>query len=103
MNTFRTLNRIITGTLLSGGVAVAGIALAAGIAEAYPPGCTQPSCWCPGQPLPGHVVGDWDMTACHDWHNPRLMDPSLPIGEVAQGPMECNYGPGWPPKPPCKA
>jgi hypothetical protein len=41
------------------------------------------------------------MTACHDWHNPRLMDPSLPIGQVAQGPMDCNYGPV--PKPQCKA
>jgi hypothetical protein len=101
MNTVRTLNRIIAAAPLSGGVAVARIGLAAGTAGAYPSGCTQPSCWCPGQALPGHVVGEWDMTACHDWHNPRLMDPSLPIGQVAQGPMDCNYGPG--PKPQCKA
>jgi hypothetical protein len=102
MNTLRALNRIIAAALLSGGVTVAGIALAAGTAGAYPPGCTQPSCWCPGQPLPGRAIGAWDTTACHDWHNPRQDDPSLPFGVVAQGPMDCYYGPGWPPKPQCK-
>ncbi len=48
-----SLNRIIAGTLLSGGVAVAGLALAAGTAHANPPGCSKYSaCWCPGQRLP---------------------------------------------------
>jgi hypothetical protein len=36
MNTVRNLNRIIAAALLSGGVAVAGIGLAAGTAGAYP-------------------------------------------------------------------
>jgi hypothetical protein len=37
MNTPRALKRIIAGTLLSGGVAVAGLARAAGTAQANPP------------------------------------------------------------------
>jgi hypothetical protein len=38
----RTLKRIIGVALLSGGVAVSGLELAAGTAQALPPGCDVP-------------------------------------------------------------
>jgi hypothetical protein len=62
MNTDCTMSRIIAGALLTGGIAVAGLGLAAGAAQANPPGCSQYSaCWCPGQRMPagGNVIGDW--------------------------------------------
>jgi hypothetical protein len=76
MNTTRTFTRIIAGTLLSGGVAVAGVGLAAGTAQAQPTG---PHRWCPGDSMvyapdqrmaqhtgPGSFYS-WDMNVCHTW------------------------------------
>src|SRR6202000_44901 len=76
--------------LLSGGLAVAGLASAAGTAHAYPPGCSSYGCWCPGQNLPAHVARPWGMKRgprrgrprarrinvaerlpCVDWSRPR--------------------------------
>jgi hypothetical protein len=73
MNTTHYLKRIIAGALLSGGVAVAALGLAAGTAQARPnPACNdQWPCytWCPGDGLP-HSDGPigWDMGVCHDWY-----------------------------------
>jgi hypothetical protein len=82
MNTTHNLKRIISGALLSGALAVAGLGLAAGTAQAA---CTPSGVcsmqWCPGQPMPqgwfrgpnGAVrhVNDvsWDMTVCHTYFN----------------------------------
>jgi hypothetical protein len=70
MNTPSSLMRIIGGALLSGAVAVAGLGLAAGTAQALPPGCDVPyGCWCPGQPLPKtNGPLPWDMNTCHNYH-----------------------------------
>jgi hypothetical protein len=77
------------------------LGLAAGPAQADPaPGCTSYACWCPGQPLPGGVAGDWDTTACHDWHYSWHDDPQAPRDQVEQGPMDCSNGPGF--MPPCR-
>ena len=79
MNTTHTLKRIIARALLSGGVAVAGLVLGAGIAQAsagfvpqfHAPvpedNFTVPHDWCPGQPLPMPDVR-WDMNVCHHWY-----------------------------------
>ncbi len=48
MNTTHALRRIIGGALLSGGVAVTGLGLAAGTAHAT----GGPYEWCPGNPCP---------------------------------------------------
>jgi hypothetical protein len=56
--------RIIAGPLLSGCVAVAGLGLAAGTAQANTRGPYQ---WCPGQRLPETDVV-WDMNVCHTWY-----------------------------------
>ena len=64
MCTTHTLKRIIAGTLLSGGVAVAGFGLSAGVAQAEPTCPDSPYfCWCPGKPLPksGTPI-TWDMS-----------------------------------------
>jgi hypothetical protein len=39
MNTTRILKRIVAGAALSGAVAVTGLGLTAGTAQALPPGC----------------------------------------------------------------
>ena|ERR1700722_11649403 len=67
MNTTNTLKRIIAGALLSGGVAAAGIGLAAGTAQASPTHPRGPYEWCPGQRLPENDVV-WDMSVCHTWY-----------------------------------
>ena len=110
MTTPHIFTRIIAGGLVSGGVVAAGFWLAAGTAYANPPGCSQYSaCWCPGQRLPagGHVVGAWDMTACHDYHfsdenyppgphmqaetGPAPRDPSCPPwATIFSGPAQCG-------------
>jgi hypothetical protein len=100
MNTARNLTRIVAGMLLWVGVTVAGMGLGAGTATAFPPGCTSYACWCPGQPLPGEVIGPWDMTACHDWHFAWHMDRDALPGQILSGPLDCSYGPGF--LPPCK-
>lgn len=73
----RTIKRIIAGTLLSGGVAVTGLGLGAGTADARPTG---PHQWCPGDSMqyqtnprmaqhsgPGPLYS-WDPTICHTWY-----------------------------------
>jgi hypothetical protein len=81
MNTPHALKRMIVGTLLSGGVAVAGLGLATGTAHADGHACTNSgvcnNLWCPGQRLPfsvrkpGGVLSpsevQWDMSVCH-WY-----------------------------------
>jgi hypothetical protein len=47
----RILKKTIAGALLSGGVAVTGVGLTIGIAQADP-FAAQPHPWCPGQGLP---------------------------------------------------
>ncbi len=88
MRTPRNLRRIIGGALLTGGLAVSGLGMAAGIAAAHPGPVPQypgpfatddngwgpPKQWCPGEPLPatGNHVTDpfrgWDMTVCHTYY-----------------------------------
>lgn len=71
--------RVIAGALLSGGIAVAGLGLGAGTAQAI----AGPFTWCPGQsmvwpagpdmtfgvnpPITEHHV--WDMSVCHTWYH----------------------------------
>jgi hypothetical protein len=57
MNTVRNLNRIIAAALLSGGVAVAGIGLAAGTARAYPPVAHNPAVGVQGNRYPDVPLG----------------------------------------------
>jgi hypothetical protein len=79
----RTLKNIVAGTLLSGGVAVAGVGLTAGSAHAEnwcPPNamvgpvCYGPNQWCPGDSLfqltQNHVANpiNWDMRVCHTYY-----------------------------------
>ena len=80
MNTPHALRLIIAGTLLSGGVAVAGIGPAAGTAQAS---CNAPgNCsivWCPGHSLPAPDV-KWDMSRCHTYYSGHLGEPGTAGG-----------------------
>ena len=79
--------RIVAGALLSGGVAVAGLGLAALPAHAQPAPmvCQDPnsgpsptnSCtyqWCPGSPAMKNMP-NWDRSKCHPWY----FDPNSPV------------------------
>jgi hypothetical protein len=68
MRTARTLKPIIAEALLSGGVAIAGLGLAAGTAQAQPGFFSQGTEWCPGQHWEWLVSppADWDMSVCHN-------------------------------------
>jgi len=74
MNTTRSLRKMIAGALLSGGLAVTGVGLAAGPAQADDGGWGPAKRWCPGQELPStgnHVTDplhDWDMNRCHTYY-----------------------------------
>ena len=93
------LKRIIAGSVLAGGVGVAGFGLAAGVAQAWPYG---PFTWCPGQQLP--QTGDpsrpvvWDMGVCHTYYkvgpNQGNVGPYVWDGPNPPGP------PASPPPPP---
>jgi hypothetical protein len=74
MDITHALKTITTATLLAGGVAIAGLGLGAGTAQAAP------LRWCPGDPppkallpqpggswAPGPVNPAWDTTVCHDY------------------------------------
>ncbi|HXY63371.1 MAG TPA: hypothetical protein VEI45_03155 [Mycobacterium sp.] len=68
MNISHTPKRFIVAALSSGGVALAGIGLAAGTAQAQPgDNFSVPHQWCPGQPLPATDV-HWDTNICHTWY-----------------------------------
>ncbi len=84
---------LATTMLVSGGLGLAGVEAGSAVAE---PGFAPLASWCPGQPLPGNVAGDWDMSACHDWHYSWHDDlshrwgtdgPAAPPGQVVQGPL----------------
>lgn len=95
MDATRALKKVVNAALLSGGVAVAGIALTLGSAQAQPgdvpsthgfvsedgpvpPGASGPYTCCPGEEktglhpqtgrgCPGPEV-HWDMSICHTWY-----------------------------------
>jgi len=108
-----SLKKMIAGALLSAGVAVAGLVLGTGTAQAYPgpvplnawPGCPNdhpegPCHWCPGDPpvQTGNLRVNpvvWDWNACHTyWYVPSGQ------GNVAQNIFEGDSPPPPPPPPP---
>ena len=106
MKTPQYLKPITAGVLLSGGLALAGVGLAADTAHADPApmvcqdGGTMPSptnsCtyqWCPGSPVMVHMP-DWDRNTCHPWY----FDPNSPVtnSTIIEG-----FPPPRPPSPPC--
>jgi hypothetical protein len=65
VKTTRTLKHLAGGLLVTGGLAIGGVGLAAS-AQAH-----NPHHWCPGDPMtypqgPGPAYG-WDVNICHTW------------------------------------
>ena len=107
MEITHTLKRLTACALLSSGVAVIGLVLAPGPAQAHPGALDRlsdggPWHWCPGDSMsegldtatgrggPGLNV-DWDMTRCHTWYgtnygmgniNPYIWDGDDPPPEA---------------------
>jgi hypothetical protein len=60
------MRHTVTGALIAGSIAAAGLGLGLGSAAAERPAPT--GTWCPGQPFPlAGAVFDWDMNVCHDY------------------------------------
>src|ERR1700758_5009148 len=97
MNARRKLKRVAAGAVLSGGMALLGSGMGAGVAQADRMCTPQGSCasqWCPGERLPAPDV-KWDMTVCHDWTSSPYPG-SVPVGtRVFEG------EPCGPPSPVC--
>ncbi len=105
VNVFPNATRILAGTLLWAGVAVAGLGVAATAdAQPAPMVCQDPtsgpsptnSCtyqWCPGSPVLKNMP-DWDRSKCHPWY----FDPTSPVtnSTIIEG-----FPPPRPPSPPC--
>ena len=92
INAHHNTRRIFAGAALAGGVAMAGLGLGAGVAQAYPmctPNGTCATQWCPGRSLPAPDV-KWDMTVCHDF----LSNPYP--GAVQVGSRTWEGEPCWP-------
>jgi hypothetical protein len=77
--------RIIAGALLSGGLVVAGLGLAAGAAQAdtFSP---QPHSWCPGQGLPFPGIR-WDTSLCHTWYEVPFGQGNVQMVDVHGNPL----------------
>jgi hypothetical protein len=106
MNNTHYMKRMLAGAVLSGGMAVVGLSLAAGIGHAQPAPmvCQDPtrpqsptnSCtyqWCPGSPVMKHMP-DWDRNTCHPWYFDKNSPPT--DSTIIEG-----FPPPFPPSPPC--
>jgi hypothetical protein len=60
----RLIVGLATTVLVSGGLGLASLEVAAGTAEAG----VGPYQWCPGQSLPQNQQPNWDMNVCHTWY-----------------------------------
>ncbi|MDT7792669.1 MAG: hypothetical protein QOD59_2105 [Mycobacterium sp.] len=94
------ITRLATTVLVSGGLGLAGLGLAAGTAQATPGTHT----WCPGQPLPQQMTSPathpqqpsgppvtWDMSVCHDWYWDISSPPGSPAATYVSDPVEGEY------------
>ena len=71
MNTWM---RIVSGTLVAGGIMAVGLGAATFAVS------TGPHYWCPGQTMPiSNPPLAWDMTVCHQYHQ-------ISAGKFAEGP-----------------
>ena len=116
LRTSGTPKKVVAGALLSGGVAVAGIGLGAGTAQAvcsiYPqqPQCAPPegpaACydsgicgqeWCPNMG-PMRRMPNWDMTVCHTYYlAPNSGAPALIVqGQPPGAPLPSSGPCGFP-------
>jgi len=111
MNIDCTLKRIVAGALLSGGIAVAGLGLGAGTAQAcngaFGPCGYGPNHWCPGDSMymdrGGPYQGvQWDMGVCHTWYRVAPGAGNVPEGPRNQSDVweGSNPPPPAPPPPP---
>lgn len=81
----RILKKTIAAALLSGGVAVTGVGLTIGIAQADP-FAAQPHTWCPGQGLPFRNI-QWDMGVCHTWYEVPIGQGNVRMNDVQGNPL----------------
>ncbi len=81
---------IIAAALVSGGIAVAGLGLAAGTAQAAS-GIAPQAHWCPGDPVQQLPHG-WDQSVCHDyyWTGPDAQNPNSHLVEGVMPPLMCG-------------
>ncbi len=86
MATAIALKKLSAGALLAGGLAVAGVGPAAGLAQADP-FAAQPHNWCPGQALPFAGM-QWDMGVCHTWYEVPFGQGNVRMVDLKGNPLE---------------
>jgi len=107
-------HKIFAGALLSCGVAIAGVGLAPGTAQADPQS-QGPIQWCPGQPLPGQHYGPitipsrninipahditviWDNSVCHTYWVTPSGRGNVPMSDGGTTDKDIWDGPNPPP------
>ena len=91
MSTTHTLRRVVAAVFLSSVGAVAGLGLAAGIAQAGGAGEGPIDAWsnyewCPGDPIPeSDAPITWDANVCHLWHYQSMRDGAPSPYHVLEG------------------
>jgi hypothetical protein len=80
------ITRFATTVAVSGAVALAGLALGAGAAQADPfP--AQPHSWCPGEALPFNNI-QWDMGVCHTWYTVPFGQGNVRMVDLKGNPLD---------------
>jgi alkanesulfonate monooxygenase SsuD/methylene tetrahydromethanopterin reductase-like flavin-dependent oxidoreductase (luciferase family) len=80
------ISRFATTVAISGGLALAGLGLAAGTAQANP-FAAQPHSWCPRQALPFNNI-QWDMEVCHTWYTVPFGQGNVRMVDLRGNPLD---------------
>ena len=107
MKTTRDRGRFVAGSLMSVGVAIAGLVLTPATAHADPGRATGPKTWCPGQdPASVSQINppNWDWNVCHTywwvssglgnvatnvWEG-ELPPPGIPLANLSRPAVNCG-------------
>ena len=89
------LSRFVTTVAASGSLALAGLGLSAGTAQADPNTATVMT-WCPGQAPPDRGIR-WDMNVCHNYFITSLGTGNVAMVDYRGNPTESWFSADVPP------
>jgi hypothetical protein len=81
----RSISRFMTTVAVSGSLALAGLALDAGTAQADP--SVNVMTWCPGQAPPDRGIR-WDMNVCHNYFIAPIGKGNVPMVDYWGNPTD---------------
>lgn len=88
-------SRFATTVAVSGSLALAGLGLSAGTAQADPNTPTVLT-WCPGQALPDRGIR-WDMSVCHNYFIAPHFSGNVPMVDFRGNPVQSWFSADIPP------